>query len=78
VSNLKETLADGTACVHDTLRDAFTIELSKLLNEVVVLQQDGTTGAKSQRVVVVENGSTLVGGPERGIVGARRAVLHRR
>jgi hypothetical protein len=64
--------------VHNTLGNALAIELGKLLHQVVILQQDGTPRTNGHGVVVAENGSTLVGGPERRIIRARRAVLQER
>lgn len=36
--DLKEALGTGTPSMDDTLRDAFTVKLSELFNQVVILK----------------------------------------
>ena len=36
--DLKETLGTGTPSMDDTLRDSFTVKLSELFNQVVILK----------------------------------------
>jgi hypothetical protein len=44
------------------LGDALAVEVGHLLDEVVVLQQDGAVGADGQRVFVAVDGDACVGG----------------
>lgn len=43
--HLEESLGHCAACVHDALRDPLAVKLRELLDQVVVLQQDGAAGS---------------------------------
>src|SRR4051794_22149226 len=53
------------ARVHDTLRNAFVVEVGELLPRVEVLQQRRATRARAQRVVGVPDTDTLLRGERR-------------
>jgi len=48
--------------VDDALRDALAILVRQLLDELVVLQQHGTSRPRGERVLVVGNGTAPGGG----------------
>src|SRR4051812_48109811 len=62
--------ADG---VHDALGDALAVEAGELLDQVVVLQQDGAARTGGLRALVVGDGRARLGG-ERGTAG--RGIGH--
>ena len=68
IAHLKEALCTGTTGMHDTLGDTLPVKVCKLLRQLVVLQQNGPTHSSCQRVVVVPDWRTRVGGPVRRVV----------
>uniref|UniRef100_A0A804P5F6 Uncharacterized protein n=1 Tax=Zea mays TaxID=4577 RepID=A0A804P5F6_MAIZE len=75
VGALEEALGGGPARVHHALRDALAREVRHLLDQVVVLQQDGTARPHSQRLVVVPHRSARVRRRHRRVVAAGRTEL---
>lgn len=65
--------------MHDALGHPLPVELRHLLDQVVVLQQDGSLGARGQRELVAGDGDpgltigTAVGAPLAGVVIDRLA-----
>lgn len=48
MSDLEETLCTGSSCVNHALWNTLPVEVSKLLNEMVVLKKDRTCQNPSQ------------------------------
>lgn len=68
MSDLKETLCTGSSSMNHTLWNTLPVEVSKLLDEMVVLKKDRTSGSNGHRGVVVPYRSTRVGGEEWRVV----------
>mmetsp|Transcript_137763 Transcript_137763/g.194883 ORF Transcript_137763/g.194883 Transcript_137763/m.194883 type:complete len:292 (-) Transcript_137763:39-914(-) len=62
MSDLEVTVSTSTLSVHNSLRDSLSVEVSKLVDEVEVLEEDGTILASSHGVLVVIDGRTSGGG----------------
>ena len=56
VGDLDVSVGTGALSVNDSLRDSLTGEVSKLVEEVEVLGEDGSAGAGGHRVLVVVDG----------------------
>ena len=61
ISDFDITVGSGTLGVHNSLRDSLTSEVSKLVEEVEVLGEDGTTRTGGHGVLVVVNRGTSAG-----------------
>ena len=61
VGDLKITVGASTLSVDNSLGDSLTGEVSKLVEEVEVLSEDGATGASGHRVLVVVDGGAGAG-----------------
>ena len=75
-----DQLAERTATlgVDDALRDALAVELRELLDEVVVVQEDGTLRSGGERFVVAGDGnSEVVGGGALCFRHGKASRLHR-
>lgn len=75
VGALEEAFRAGPPRVDDALRDALAGEVGDLLDEVVVLEEDGAAGADGEGLVVVPYRSAGVGGGEGAVVVAGGAEL---
>ena len=64
---LEEPVGAVAAGVHDSLRNPLVVEVEDLLAEVEVLQQRRTSDSESQRVLVVADGSALLGREDRTV-----------
>jgi hypothetical protein len=61
-AHLKKALGGGAACMHHTLRNALAIKVCELLNEMVVLQQNGAALPNGKGGVVIPHWQSLIGG----------------
>ena len=55
MSELEVSEAASPDCMHDSLRYSLPVKLSKFVDKVNVGQHDRSTGASSERVLVVVN-----------------------
>ena len=62
ISNLKDTVSSRALGVHHSLWNSLSIEVSKFVNEMEVLEKDWASGASSHGVLVVVNRATSRGG----------------
>ncbi len=53
VGHFKVAVSTGALGMDDTFGDAFAIKVGQLVNEVVVLEEDGTVGTDGERVLVI-------------------------
>ncbi len=62
VGHLEVAVGAGAAGVHDALRDALAVEAGELLDEVLVLDQEGAADAGGSGVLVVGDRGAGLGG----------------
>jgi len=55
VSHFEVAVGTGSLGVDDSLGDSLSVKLGELVNQVEVLQEDGSSGASGHRVLVVVN-----------------------
>jgi hypothetical protein len=60
-----------TAGMHDTLGYALMVEVKKLLTEMKVLEQRWSAVADLERVLIIADGDTLLGGEAGGLAVGR-------
>jgi hypothetical protein len=77
MSDLKETFSTGSSGMNHTLWNPFPVEIGKLLNEMVILKKDRTSGSNGHGGVVVPYRSTRVGGEEGRVVRTSWTILVR-
>ena len=62
LGDLEEAVSASTLGVNHTFGDPFTVELSHLLDQVMVLQQDRTVWAGGKRMLVASSRNAGIGG----------------
>mmetsp|Transcript_13876 Transcript_13876/g.28436 ORF Transcript_13876/g.28436 Transcript_13876/m.28436 type:complete len:222 (+) Transcript_13876:1148-1813(+) len=71
----ENTLCGGPASVYHTFWDPFPVEICKLLDQMIVLQQNRTTRTHRQRVLVIRNRSPRICRPIWCIESVPRTIL---
>jgi hypothetical protein len=54
--------------MHDSLGDAFVVEVKDLLAKVKVFEQGWSARSDAKRVLVIRDGNTLLGGQDRHVL----------
>ena len=57
--DLEVAMGACTLGMNDSFRNSFSVEFSKLVNQVDISQENGTSRTSSQRVLVIVNWVTL-------------------
>eukprot|EP00963_Diacronema_lutheri_P000826 scaffold47_cov334-Pavlova_lutheri.AAC.56 len=73
--DFEEALGRSATSMDHSLRDPFAVKLSQFFQQVIVIQEDGTSLSRSKGIVVVPYRCTAVGGPIRAIVCRARSML---
>lgn len=68
VGHFKVAVSTGALGMDDTFGDALAIKVGQLVNEMVVLEEDGTVGTDGERVLVIGDWMTKLVGHGVGIV----------
>lgn len=68
IGDLEHTMSARSLCMHSTLWNSFSVEVSKFVNKMKVLENDWSPWASSHRVLVVVNWITRASGQLLSIV----------